>query len=317
MPRTKKTNEIYIDCYGKSYRSVISVQVGAIKVHFVFDEEQKHSLRFHLALFVDYHALTNGYLGYSKSRRACLLAEPRASHHFRTGRRLGKRFSHVFTHDRLLLESSDDRYVPLLYGTNWIGWDEKRLDKKEFQKKKILSFVGALHLGADGGHGFRNQIIETLLYNGQADCYGKGIKYIESKIDGLADYAFSVSMENTQQDFYFTEKINDCFLAETVPVYWGCPAITRFFDSRGMLLFNTYEEFLRIVDGLNMDLYVKMRPFVLANKQKTIENRWHSFLGYYKRVAEAILLRYDLSSPVFLRLNLAKYAAKIKRSLRI
>jgi hypothetical protein len=34
---------------------------------------------------------------------------------------------------------------------------------------------------------------------------------------------------------YWTEKIADCFLAGTVPIYWGCPNIGDYFPSDAMI----------------------------------------------------------------------------------
>ena len=37
---------------------------------------------------------------------------------------------------------------------------------------------------------------------------------------------------------YFTEKLLDCFLTRTVPVYWGCPDIYEYFDLDGIIHVN-------------------------------------------------------------------------------
>ena len=34
----------------------------------------------------------------------------------------------------------------------------------------------------------------------------------------------------------------DCFICGTVPIYWGCNTIEKFFDSKGILHFDTMEE---------------------------------------------------------------------------
>jgi hypothetical protein len=73
------------------------------------------------------------------------------------------------------------------------------------------------------------------------DIYGKGWDYlkgtdsrikgqIENKKYGLLDYTFSVAIENCVEDGYFTEKLTDCILTNTTPIYYGCPSIDKFFD---------------------------------------------------------------------------------------
>ena len=41
--------------------------------------------------------------------------------------------------------------------------------------------------------------------------------------------SMSLCIENSAQENYFTEKITDCLLSWTLPIYWGCPNIGDFF----------------------------------------------------------------------------------------
>jgi len=45
----------------------------------------------------------------------------------------------------------------------------------------------------------------------------------------LNNYEYSIAIENSQQDNYFSEKLIDCYLFWTMPIYWGCPNISEFF----------------------------------------------------------------------------------------
>ena len=40
----------------------------------------------------------------------------------------------------------------------------------------------------------------------------------------------------------FSEKLLDAMAVGTIPVYWGCPEIDKFFDKNGIITFNTIEE---------------------------------------------------------------------------
>ncbi len=61
--------------------------------------------------------------------------------------------------------------------------------------------------------------------------FGKLYRPIHSrwKDTALEPYDYSIAMENSSQPNYFTEKINDCYLAWSMPIYWGCPNINEFF----------------------------------------------------------------------------------------
>lgn len=45
---------------------------------------------------------------------------------------------------------------------------------------------------------------------------------IEDKWTGLADYRYSLAVENYRGPNYFSEKITDALLAWSMPIYWGC-----------------------------------------------------------------------------------------------
>jgi len=42
---------------------------------------------------------------------------------------------------------------------------------------------------------------------------------------------YSVAVESASQKNYFTEKLIDCLITKTIPIYWGCPNSSDFFDT--------------------------------------------------------------------------------------
>jgi len=83
------------------------------------------------------------------------------------------------------------------------------------------------------GHKLRHKLLYELKYTG-VDFYGQGAEnYVSNKADGLRDYRFSIVIENSRESGYFTEKIVDCFLTGTIPIYWGDPDIGRHFMAGG------------------------------------------------------------------------------------
>ena len=69
-------------------------------------------------------------------------------------------------------------------------------------------------------HDIRHDIADAV--ESSLDLFGRG-RTIELpfKIGGLRDYRFSVTVENAFVDYYFTEKLIDCFLTGTVPMTWA------------------------------------------------------------------------------------------------
>ena len=71
-----------------------------------------------------------------------------------------------------------------------------------------------------------------------------GTDGVESKLDFLRDYKFSIAFENTESEGYTTEKIVDAYKARSIPIYWGNPKITEEFNPDSFI--NCYD-----YDGLD------------------------------------------------------------------
>ena len=68
----------------------------------------------------------------------------------------------------------------------------------------------------------------------------KGVRVLaaapEAKAGSVAPFAVHIAIENVRRAGYFTEKLLDCFLLRTVPVYWGCPDLAAHgFDIDGVV----------------------------------------------------------------------------------
>lgn len=47
----------------------------------------------------------------------------------------------------------------------------------------------------------------------------------------LFNSMYSVVVESSSEPNYFSEKLIDCLITKTIPIYWGCPNISEFFDT--------------------------------------------------------------------------------------
>ncbi|WP_432821222.1 glycosyltransferase family 10 domain-containing protein [Trichloromonas sp.] len=87
------------------------------------------------------------------------------------------------------------------------------------------------------GHRRRMDFLDFLV--GEAgidvDMFGRGIRPIADKWDGLAPYRYSIAVENSFGPDYWTEKLADCFLTYTLPFYYGCPNLERYFPSESFI----------------------------------------------------------------------------------
>lgn len=139
-------------------------------------------------------------------------------------------FDAVLTHSRKLCDMGRP-YLFYPFGGSWVR--EWGIPEKTKDASIILSFKKS-HVG----HKLRHEVAKW-----DIDAYGSGVnRWVDDKREALANYRYSVVIENCRPDWWFTEKLIDCLSQGTVPLYWGCPSIGDFFDARGMIQWTTLEQ---------------------------------------------------------------------------
>ena len=204
----------------------------------------------------------------TNNNKTAMLMEPRAinpSIYDWMGNNHSK-FKNVLTYDKILLDNCENALFYPHCGC-WI----KEEDQKIYDKNKILSIIASDKRQVEG-HRLRHIAIDILKSNNiEIDVYGRGYRPIEYKLSSLMDYAFSLVIENSRSDYYFTEKLIDSFMTGTVPIYWGCPSIGDFFNLDGMIIFNDIEDLLFKINSLSLEKYNDMLPAIKENFEKAKE----------------------------------------------
>ncbi|HJQ75035.1 MAG TPA: glycosyltransferase family 10 [Gaiellaceae bacterium] len=110
-----------------------------------------------------------------------------------------------------------------------LGYDDFRATRPE--KTRDLSVVCSAKSHSDG-HVLRLSFVEQLQehFGDRLDWFGKGIRPIEDKWEALAPYRFHISLENTAERDYWTEKLADAYLGWAFPFYWGCTNLGEYFE---------------------------------------------------------------------------------------
>jgi len=176
-------------------------------------------------------------------------------------RLVNNNFKKVFTHEKTLLDLNQNfEFVPT--GGCWIEDEDKGIHKKT----KNISIISS-DKKQTYGHKLRHEIIKN--FSNKIDLYGNGYNPIDKKIYGLKDYRFSLVVENIKRDYYFTEKLIDCFVTGTIPIYWGCPSIGNFFDIRGILVFDTLKDLSNIINNIDEKTYEDMLKYAHINFEKS------------------------------------------------
>jgi hypothetical protein len=87
------------------------------------------------------------------------------------------------------------------------------------------------------------------------------------KIELFQESQFSLVIENSRQTHYFTEKLCDCLITKTIPVYYGCPNISEYFDTSGWIILEneSMDELIKKLYTLTPEYYMNHIDTVMKN----------------------------------------------------
>lgn len=153
------------------------------------------------------------------------------------------------------------------------------------------------------------------------DLYGRAVRPIEDKWDGLAQYRYSIAAENTSATDYWTEKVVDCFLSWTVPFYYGCENLEKYFpaDSFIRIDINRPEEAIEIIRRtLSDDDWTRRLPALEEARRRVLyEYQIFPFLAkLIKAEQSADLPKIDRIVPAYrrsLRASIRRILYKVRR----
>jgi hypothetical protein len=201
-----------------------------------------------------------------------------------------KRYNTILTFDKEVLSKCENAVKFTFYTITWL--DEEDYKNIDISKKtyKISCLVGFKQMAP--GHTvrlilyFQQMILLNYPFTFYRSCVPPhlpeiltnpflGSKEINAKRDLFMTYQFHLAIENSKQENYFTEKLIDCLITKTIPIYYGCPNIQEYFDTSGWILLETGEpsEVIQKCSVLHESYYI--------NYIETIEKNYKLAL-YYK-----------------------------------
>ena len=134
---------------------------------------------------------------------------------------LDKEFDLIFTYsEKILNKYANARFLPasgVWYGNEYskTPWDIKEYEKKSRNISIIASDKQLCEM-----HRFRREVAMEMKHKQLADTFGAfdGGNRVEFVDSTLTDYRYQIVIENEITDYYFTEKILNCFAAMTIPI---------------------------------------------------------------------------------------------------
>ena len=83
----------------------------------------------------------------------------------------------------------------------------------------------------------------------------------------MSEYRYSITIENCIQDYYWTEKIVDCFATKCIPIYYGTRSVVDSFNADGIIFFETLKELKEVLDNMSEADYNKRIDAIEENFQ--------------------------------------------------
>jgi len=196
--------------------------------------------------------------------------------------------------DKILNTCSNALFLP--FGHTWFKPDQyEKHHKEEF---KIAHLRG--NLLKSYGHQMRWEILDRKneiktpikffdVYGSRHDIENarKGKEFV------FGDSMFGIAIENFSHRGFFTEKILDCFLLKTIPIYWGCSNIKDFFNQEGIIKFNNPDDLIYISNQLTEDFYQSKYHIIEENYQLALQ-----YINYEQNIADKITEIFKLNNLI-------------------
>ena len=189
-------------------------------------------------------------------------------------------------------DSKNNSYYPVfpnqqvfedtLYGKVPVVMEEYR----KYPKHRFCNFIYTNSVE------LRNRFCELLSKYKPIDCLGSvmnntdELKIMEQKMmkgrkgrlrikkEVQKKYKFSIVFENRSFPGYVTEKIWHAFISGTIPIYWGCPEVSNFFNPAAFVNCHDYTSFSDVVERIkeidnDPELYKSYinAPLILPNSK--------------------------------------------------
>uniref|UniRef100_A0A6C0EXQ2 Fucosyltransferase C-terminal domain-containing protein n=1 Tax=viral metagenome TaxID=1070528 RepID=A0A6C0EXQ2_9ZZZZ len=159
------------------------------------------------------------------------------------------------------------------------------------EKSKLMSIMVS-NKTYTPGHRYRHMIVRHILkYKWPIDIWGNGVdiykrefpdsKYIKGGFKTMEemckDYMFTIAIENTSHEHYFTEKIINPFINNTIPLYWGCKKIEEYFPKHTIPITGNITRDIVIINTVlrNPNKYIaeyKINQEMVLNKVNLVKN---------------------------------------------
>lgn len=141
------------------------------------------------------------------------------------------------------------------------------------------------------GHRRRFRFMQALKehFGENLDWWGRGVRQIPGpKTIATLPYKYQIALENGSWPHYWTEKLSDCYVSNCVPVYWGDPKVSDWFDPASMVsvdIGSPKSAIKAIEEAIERDHFGNVQEH-LVQARRDIVSRYHPYEVYARTLEE-------------------------------
>jgi hypothetical protein len=182
---------------------------------------------------------------------------------------LNKDFEYIFTYSDKILQSVDNaRFVPFasfMYGATFCPPEHYA------QKTRNVSIISSEKTMCEL-HKYRLSLAWKCKNEHLADTFGTFDGGPRVPLDTvLKDYRFTIAIENSEEPFFWTERLVSALANQTIPIYLGATQIDKFFNPDGIIRINTKSDIDKVLKMCTKEEYERRLPAVLDNYERVKE----------------------------------------------
>ena len=196
-------------------------------------------------------------------------------------------FRYIFTHDSKLLRLPQARM--LNWADVWLTTDS--------EKTKGISICTSYKNWCPY-HNVRLEIANYYKDRPKVDVFfgdwnNPSIPNVEAR-DYLEHYKFSIIVENDIDEFWYTEKLLNCFATKTVPIYIGATRISEVFNAEGIIqLKDDWQYIYKLIYDMDIDAAYEYRKEAIEDNFRRVDPwkvDWKKrFFSHYGSLLEELL----------------------------
>jgi len=158
------------------------------------------------------------------------------------------------------------------------------LSADDLEKENKIVWITSNQRGSKG-HQTRMDFLDRIKGLPFVSLYGRGIQPIDDKWSVLKNAKYGIAYENFRNDYYWTEKIIDCYLSYTMPLYFGCNAIGDFFPENSYIQLDPNDRHIDLfLTEVNASKKWEENIDAITEARKAILNEYQLFPFLYNHI---------------------------------